>query len=437
MGTTSQLENAGRTLKVLLSAYACRPDKGSEPGVGWNMAQELARYHDIWVFTREENRAAIEVELAARPNPRLHVLFYDIPKWLGWWKRDQRGVHLHHYLWQIAIYFAARKLHHEVQFDLAHHVTYGRYSAPSFLSLLPLPLIWGPLGGGESAPLAFWSDFNLSNKIYEILRILARSIGELDPFVHLTARSSAVAITSTPETAARLETLGVRRIEVIPGQTGINQQELDEFGNLPEIAEQKGIRFVSIGRLLHWKGFHLGLRAFAHANLPDSEYWIMGDGAERQQLEALANQLGVSDRVRFFGNLPRDKTLHYLGQCDALVHPSLHDFSPTVCLEAMAASRPVICLNLGGPAVQISDEAGFKIAALTPEQVTNDMAEVMNCLAADIDLRIRMGEAGRKRVSELYSWNVKGQFFNQLYKDITSPKESIQDSEIAITESST
>ncbi|MBD2072644.1 glycosyltransferase family 4 protein [Phormidium sp. FACHB-592] len=431
------LDNTGRPLTVLLSAYACRPDKGSEPGVGWNMAQELARYHNVCVFTREENRLAIEKELSERPNSRLRVIFYDLPTWLRWWKRDQRGVHLHHYLWQFAIYFAARKLHREVKFDLVHHVTYGRYSAPSFLSLLPIPFVWGPLGGGESVPHSLWLDFSLTNKIYETLRSLARTVGEFDPFVRLTAFRSSVAITSTPETAERLKVLGVRRIEVIPGQTGINQQELEELGNLPQVSEKKGIRFVSIGRLLHWKGFHLGLRAFAHANIPDSEYWIIGDGAERQQLEALINELGVRDRVRFYGNLPRDKTLHYLGQCDALVHPSLHDFSPTVCLEAMAASRPVICLNLGGPAIQISDEAGFKIAATAPAQVTQDMANVMKRLATDFNLRLRMGDAGRKRVCELYGWDAKGQFFNQLYKDIASDKESVQDGERAITESST
>lgn len=433
---TNPLNNTGRPLNVLLSAYACRPDKGSEPGVGWNMAQELARYHNVWVFTREENRSAVEKELLERPNSRLHVVFYDLPAWLRWWKRDQRGVHLHHYLWQFAIYFAARKLHREVKFDLVHHVTYGRYSAPSFLSLLPVPFVWGPLGGGESVPHSLWMDFSLSNKVYETLRSVARTVGELDPFVRLTASRSSVAITSTPETAERLKKLGVQRIEVIPGQTGINQQELEELGSLPRISGQEGVRFVSIGRLLHWKGFHLGLRAFAHANILNSEYWIIGDGSERQHLELLANELGVSDRVRFFGNLPRDKTLHYLGQCDALVHPSLHDFSPTVCLEAMAASRPVICLNLGGPAVQISDEAGFKVAAVTPEQVTHDMAGVMNRLAADVSLRIRMGEAGRRRVSELYSWSIHGQFFNQLYEDLSGKEQDAHMGKSVFTEPS-
>ena len=405
-------------LKILVSVYACRPDKGSEPGVGWNMAKELATYHQVWAVTREDNRAAIESELSSRPIPNLTVLYNDLPSWARWWKTENRGVHLHHYLWQMGAFLKARRLHENIGFDIVHHVTYGRYSAPSFLSMLPVPFIFGPVGGGESAPSPFWQDFSFKNKQYEILRNMARWTGEHDPFVQATIKRSNAAIVATPETSDRLQRLGAPRIELICGQTGINQEELAKLGSLPEVSSQRKIRFISIGRLLHWKGFHLGIRAFAEADIPDSEYWVVGDGSERQQLESLAARLGVSEKVRFFGNLPREQTLKRLGECDVLVHPSLHDFSPTVCLEGMAAGRPVICLNLGGPATQITEETGFRVAAHSPKQATKDMAEVMTRLAAHPQLRIQMGAAGQHRVSELYSWKSKGTFLNQLYQDV-------------------
>lgn len=414
----SQTQSTITPLKILVSVYACRPDKGSEPGVGWNMAKELATYHRVWAITREDNRTAIEAELASRPIANLTVLYNDLPPWARWWKTEHQGVHLHHYLWQIGAFFKARYLHKEINFDIVHHVTYGRYSAPSFLSMLPVPFIFGPVGGGESAPYPFWQDFNFKNKQYETLRNIARWTGEHDPFVHATIRRSKAAIVATPETSLRLQHLGASRIELICGQTGINQEELTRFGALPEVSSQQKIRFISIGRLLHWKGFHLGLRAFAEANLPESEYWVVGDGEERQRLETLTKQLNISEKVRFFGNLPREQTLKRLGDCDVLVHPSLHDFSPTVCLEGMAASRPVICLNLGGPATQITEETGFRIAAHSPEQAVKDMADVMANLAAHPQLRVQMGTAGRRRVSELYSWESKGNFLNQLYQDV-------------------
>ncbi|MBW4665686.1 MAG: glycosyltransferase family 4 protein [Chroococcus sp. CMT-3BRIN-NPC107] len=413
-----QTDDRAKRLKVLMSAYACRPDKGSEPGVGWNMARELVKCYDVWVITRTENQVAIEAELAARPVRGLNFIFYDLPLWLRWWKQEEKGVHLHYYLWQIGIYSLAQALNQEQKFDLVHHVTYGRYCVPSFLALMPVPFIWGPLGGGEAAPKAFWQDFGWRGKLYESLRDLSCWVGERDPFVRLTAKRCAVAIVATSETSARLSKLGVKRIEIISGQTGINQQELDQLKQFSRSPLDTPIRFVSIGRLLHWKGFHLGLRAFAQANLEQSEYWIIGNGPERNSLESLANELGIGERVRFWGQIPRAQALSALGQCCALVHPSLHDFSPTICLEAMAAGRPVICLDLGGPATQVSQDAGLKIPAHTPDRAVQGLAEAMTHLAQDADTRTRMGEAGQKRISEIYSWEIKRQFLVNLYEDI-------------------
>ena len=52
-----------KKLKILISAYACEPDKGSEPGVGWNWAKQISRFHEVWVITRKNNRPSIEKEL--------------------------------------------------------------------------------------------------------------------------------------------------------------------------------------------------------------------------------------------------------------------------------------------------------------------------------------------------------------------------------------
>jgi len=410
-----QLKASPSNLNVLMSAYACRPDKGSEPGVGWNMAKEMASHHNVWVITREDNRQAIEAELSANLVQNLHVVFYDLPVWARWWKGEQRGIHLHHYLWQLGIYFLAQKLNQEHKFDVIHHVTYGRHSSPSFLSFMPVPIIWGPVGGGESAPVSFWDDFSFSNKMYEILRILVRWIGEHDPFVLLTAQRSKVAIVATPETRERLKFLGAKRIETIYGQTGINREELEQLSKIPTVSNCQSIRFVSIGRLLHWKGFHLGLKAFALANLESAEYWVIGDGSERKALEDLSKNLGISDHVKFFGSLAREQTLLKLGECDVLVHPSLHDFSPTVCLEAMAAGRPIICLDMGGPATQVTELTGVKVPVNSPGQAIQEMSKAMVRLSLEPDLRIQMGKAGQQRVSQLYSWESKGKFLTKLY----------------------
>lgn len=404
-------------MKILISAYSCEPGQGSERGIGWNIVRAIARYHQVWVLTRpDESAECIEQELTRNPNPNLQFVYFTLPVWSDGWRRGQGAILLHYYLWQIQAYFVARKLHRQINFDLTQHVTFIKYSIPSFLSLLPIPFVWGPVGGGESAPKAFLSTFSKQDRIYETLRTLACGLGELDPFVHICTRRSAVALAATEQTAVRLKALKSKKIRVY-SPCGLSPEEIEGLASLPKPPAEP-LRFISIGRLLHWKGFHLGLEAFARANISGTEYWVVGDGPEREGLKSLSQNLGIDSKVKFWGSLPREETFSYLGKCHVLVHPSLHDSGGLVCLEAMAASRPVICLDLGGPGILVTEETGFKVSSEEPERSVKQLAEAMVSLASNPDLRRKLGKAAEKRVKEEYDWAVKGHFFALLYEQV-------------------
>ncbi|MBF2028656.1 MAG: glycosyltransferase [Oscillatoriales cyanobacterium C42_A2020_001] len=405
-------------MKVLLSAYACEPGRGTELGVGWNTVREVARYHEVWVLTRpDDGREAIEAELMCNPVPNLHFVYFTLPIWGSGWKWGQGAFQIHYYLWQIQAYFVARRLHRDIGFDLVHHVTFVKYSTPSFLSLLPVPFIFGPVGGGEVAPKPFYRDFNLKAKIYEFLRDLTRWLGEIDPFTRLTVRRSILAWATTDDTAKRLTAMGGNNVQVL-SQVGLLPEEVTQLEQF-SLSDNVPLRFISVGRFLHWKGFHLGLRAFAQAELPpEAEYWLIGKGPEEAKLQALATDLGIASQVKFLSEMPRLDLMHKLGTCLALVHPSLHDSGAFVCLEAMAAARPVICLDLGGPAVQVTEETGFKIPAHNPDQAVAAMAAAMTQLAKDADLRSQLGKAGQQRVNEQFNWKTKGKFLVDVYETI-------------------
>ena len=247
-------------MKILISAYACEPGRGSEPGVGWNVVREVSRYHQIWVLTSNCHRVSIERELIQNKITNLNFVYLDPFGWNIDWssqgKWTQNWVHLHYYLWQIWAYFVSRSLHKEIDFDVVHHVTYVKYSSPSFLSLLPIPFIWGPVGGGESAPKSFGKDFSLNAKIYELIRNLARSVGEIDPFVNMTVQRSALIQATTEDTAKRLYKLGAKSVEII-SESGLPEEEILSLCKY-EIPNNYPVRFISMGILLLWKGFHLG-----------------------------------------------------------------------------------------------------------------------------------------------------------------------------------
>jgi glycosyltransferase involved in cell wall biosynthesis len=418
---TEQNSDRSQQLKVLLSAYACEPNRGSEPGVGWNMAVEIAKHHAVWVLTSNTHRDAIEAELKVRPIANLTFVYFDPLSWVYDWsqegKRAHWDVHIHYYLWQIWAYFVGRSLHKTVSFNLSHHVTYVKYSSPSFLSFLPIPFVWGPVGGGESAPVEFRQGLSPRAQLYEVARDLARQIGELDPFVHLTARRSVLAWATTEQTADRLQQVGATQIQLL-SQIGLNAEEI-EFLASHATWESVPTRFISVGRLIHWKGFHLGLRAFAQAKLPDdAEYWIVGEGPEMRSLQALAQELGIAHQIKFWDKLSRSETLQRIASCLALIHPSLHDSGGLVCLEAMAAGCPVICLDLGGPGVQVTAETGFKIPADHPEQAVRDLAKAIALLASQPELRQRLGQAGQQHIHDSCNWQAKGTHIAKFYQTL-------------------
>jgi glycosyltransferase involved in cell wall biosynthesis len=408
-------------MRVLLSAYACEPSRGSEPGVGWNRVRQISLFHEVWVLTRSNNREPIEQALAAEPLPRAHFVYCDLPRWARFWKKGSRGLRLYYYLWQCAAYCKARGLHREIGFDLAHHVTFVNCWQPSIVALLPVPFVWGPVGGAESMPRALRNCLSFSARIHELARDLARFRGRMDPFLRATARRASMTLTTTRQTQQFVERLGCRRTEILL-EAGISAEERNWLRGFA--GERRGpFRLLSLGTLIHWKGFDLGLRAFAefHRDHPESEYWIVGDGAQRKHLERLARQLAVADSVVFWGERPRAEAVGRLAECDVLVHPSLHDSGGWVCLEAMAAGRPVVCLDLGGPGEEVTGETGIKIAAHSPAQAVHDMAGAFRKLAADPALRARLGAGGQRRVEEHFAWEKKTGHMLEIYRAVTSP----------------
>jgi glycosyltransferase involved in cell wall biosynthesis len=403
--------------RVLVSAYACGPGRASEPSVGWNAVSEIARDHDVWVLTSFAHRAEIEAALA-RESPRLTFVFLDWPKWLPFIKSTRVGFEFQHYCWQIAAYLKARALHREVRFDLAHHVTVCRYWMPSFLPLLDIPFVWGPVGGGESAPKPFWPGLGFRGALLEVVREVARFIGEHDPVFRRLAKRAALGVATTGETANRMTRVGVPRLEVC-SQVALTESEIATLGTCEPSRALDGIRFISIGRLMSWKGFHLGLQAFARTQHPDTEYWIVGAGPAERSLKALVHRLGIADRVLFLGQQPRSEVLRIVQQCDVLVHPSLHESGGAVCAEAMAAGRPVICLDLGGPGLQVTAETGIKIPARTPEQAIRDMAAAMDALSQSPAMRLAMGRAARARVLDRFTTASLREQFTQWYREVT------------------
>lgn len=412
-------------MKVLLSTYSCFPCQTSEPGNAWRAINEALREHEVWAVIADAHRyrELTEPVLAKNPLPNFHPVFLKLNPALQWLSRKLPGTAIYYHLWQEHLRGVVRDLHQTVKFDLVHHVTYGRYWSPSGLRELGLPFIWGPVGAAESAPPAFVAELPWKNRLAEFARDAARGFCEKTRALRDTARAATIAIGVTRESCDALKRLGARRIEQMP-QIALTDADLAQFAALPD-PPPGPFRAICVGRHVHWKGFYLAIRAFAQfaRKQAAAELWIVNDGPFRAQLEKTAAQTGVAARVKFFGTLPKyADVLEKLGQSHVLLHPALHEAFGNVCAEAMAAGRPVGCLDIGGPASQVTPETGFAAPATSPAAAIAALAEFLERLDNDRALLARMSAAARQRARTQFSMQVVNERMRRFYAEAVAGK---------------
>lgn len=389
-------------MKLLLSAYACEPDKGSEPAVGWNRAQALVRRgYQVHVITRSNNRAGIE-NAAERDQPAPIFHYYDLSSWALTMKHWPGGIYFYYLLWQMGAYRLARELHSQHNFDCIQHVTFASYRQPSFMGALGIPFVFGPIGGGETMPSQFHGGIPWSGRMAEAIRNLGSALIAFDPLMRFTFSRAQIIACTTSETLARIPRRYRDKCIVQPA-IGINDSEIEAAPRAPH-----GTQFLFIGRLHYWKGLHLALRAMAavRRSIPDARLKIIGTGRDGQWLKSVARTAGVMDAIDWISSTPHQAIREHYRESVAFVFPSLHDSGGMVVLEAMAAGVPVICLDLGGPGVMVTPDCGVVVKARQASEasVIESLASAMVALAADAETRKRLGENAIARAREL-TWD--------------------------------
>ncbi len=401
-------------MKILLSAYACEPNRGSEPGVGWNWAIELAKLgHDVWVLTRANNQPVIEQEFQNKQQPQnLHFIYYDCPAWVHRFKKGNRGVHLYYLLWQWGAYKAAKAIHAREQFDVVQHVTFVSVRQPSFMGNLGIPFIFGPVAGGESTPWRLRFHYGLRGFMIDALRDIVNFCVRLDPLMWRTFRQ-ADKIYVTSEQSKQLIPSCFHTKTQIQLAIGFEQHELE---NLVENINHSGFRVLYAGHFLYWKGMGIGLQAFAKLTqlVPNARLTMVGKGLDEQRWRNLADQLNIADKIDWISWVDRTELSQIYQNHDVFLFPSLHDSGGMVVLEALGHGLPVVCLGLGGPGVIVDESCGNKITVenKTEAQVVHEIGESLISLSCDQKKLMNLSAGAIIRTSQ-FSWEkVNGNTYN-------------------------
>jgi glycosyltransferase involved in cell wall biosynthesis len=150
---------------------------------------------------------------------------------------------------------------------------------------------------------------------------------------------------------------------------------------------------------------------------PRLRYLVVGRGPDRAVLEALADSLGVAERVRFTGGLSHDDAITELARCHIHVMPSRIDAFGVAHVEAMAAGLPTVgAVGTGAEDIARSGEGALLVRA---GDITA-LVRLLDDLLSDDAGRERLGEQARKTASEHFSWQRAGEQTEAIYRSLSS-----------------
>ena len=181
------------------------------------------------------------------------------------------------------------------------------------------------------------------------------------------------------------------------------------LGSAGPLSQRTGHRVLFVGRLVRRKGADDLIDAFRSISedFPDWRLEIVGDGPERKRLERLVADLGLGERVEFFGSLRGRALYDRYGLCDVVAMPSkrlrddVEGFG-TVFLEAGIFGKPSVGTFSGGiPESIVDGETGI----LVREGDTRQLGRALESLLSDPELRLRMGREARERVLRDFTWH--------------------------------
>ena len=299
------------------------------------------------------------------------------------------------------------------RFDIAHQPTPVAMRYPSPVRGLGVPFLVGPVGGSLPNPPGFAGDAGRVPWYAQLRRLDALRMRH-DTLLRRTYEEADVVLGIASYVLDALGDIPVRRFEVM-SETAV--ESLPD--RIPVSTPDRGpVQLLYVGRLVRTKGLRDLIRALGL--LPDLRVTldVVGDGDEQGPCRQLAMDLGVADRIRFLGRLPRQHVDDHYTASDVFVFPSYREPGGNVVFEAMSYGLPLIVTTRGGPGAATDDTCAIRIEPTSPAEFAQRIADAVRTLSSDPQRRAAMGAAARRRVADVGLWDAKIEHANRLYAEV-------------------
>ncbi len=409
------MDIGNRRHKILLSAYACEPNKGSEPGVGWNWSVHLANYFEVHVITRKNNQKCIEEYLKSHPIDNIYFYYHDCSVWIRKLKKFPGGIFIYYKKWQREILPIAKHIVKEKKVEIVHHITFNEFRTPGKLYQIGVPFVWGPIGGGQFYSPIFKKAFfrksdivkeNLRNGINHIYLAFSKDIE------HVVKNAAVILIAD--QSTERIMPQTRKYFRMLETGYNLERNGIKKF----EIQKISKIKLLWVGGIWPRKGLKLLIDALGGTTFRDFQLDIIGDGNDINYCKKLVDTYGLQKHIHFLGLLPYDEVNKYYDKADIFIFTSLRDTSGNVVLEAMSHGLPVIALKHHGVGEIVTAETGTLIETRNYVQMQREIISAIQYYQANKNIIELQGKAGRKRLESIYSWEHNIETMRQIYLSI-------------------
>lgn len=399
---------------VLLITYACEPNETSEPGVGWNMSEQISQSYTTFALTRANNRKPIE----AVEKSSITFLYYDLPKLLMILKKKlPLGTQLYYALWQWGAYFYAKRYFKKskIKLDLVHHLNFAAswIAPPGYL--FKLPFVWGPIGGGDTVPMHFLKQMSFKSLAQEIIYSLTNNVSKISIFSFFTRRKASAILFRTQSISDTFSSSKNTIYKTI-SETATTGTHLTYKAKV----HTENIHAICVGRMNYWKGyifavkgFHEFLKAGGHGKLE-----LFGEGTEKDDIYAYIKANDLEDHIFIRGFVSNVEIKKKMEGSDVLLHPSFREGGSWSIMEAMSYGLPVICLDTSGPKDMVTKEAGILIAIHTPEQVSEDIGKGLLELSKNQTKYLKLSTNAHNRIRNEYNWSRRKDQISEVYENV-------------------
>lgn len=406
-------------LKILINAYACSPNMGSEPGMAWNWVSNLAKFCELYIITEGEFKEKIEdVVPTLEQGKNMHFYYNPVSDEIRkmCWNQGDWRFYKYYKEWQWKTYLIAKDICSKQNIDVLHQLNMIGFREPGYLWKLSkesgVPFVWGPVDAKDKFPVAYLGGASMKTKLFMRLKNFL-TVWQLKHSKRVRQAASQASVIFSASSNSKVSFNKYMAIDSpLLNETGCYVQEHP----LIDKSQKETFDVLWVGKLDFRKQLGIALQSVAIADNENIRLHIVG-GGDAEPYKQLANTLGITDKCIWHGAVSHDEVQSIMQNSDVFFFTSVAEGTPHVVLEAIGNNLPVVCFDTCGQGDAVNENVGRKIELSTPMQSVHEFARVLKELERNRNLLKQMSENCKQRQLEL-SWEEKAKTIVKWYEKI-------------------